>query len=206
MKWKWSNLRYISQWGFLGFVAWYSYTHMISGPPRPGPLDSICPMGAFETLPTLISKGAFLQRTADTNFVMLAALLLAVLAFGGAFCGWICPLGTVGEWLYKLRKLIFKKDIVLPKKLHGALRYLRFVLLAMIVIMSGVTGVLMFRTWDPFANTFMFPWNRTCRLDFNCCICHWITAYRKVLLPLRLPAWRSHPSSCKIVSNRYCQG
>lgn len=156
MKLKWSNLRYLSQLGFMGFVAWYSYTHMVSAPPRPGPIDSICPFGAIETLPTFIMKGTYLQRTADTNFVVLIAMLLAILAFGRAFCGWICPMGTVGEWLYKFRKLFIKKDIVIPVKLHKVLRYLRYVVLTLIIVMSTITVTLMFRVWDPYVNIFKF--------------------------------------------------
>lgn len=154
MKWKWSNLRYLSQIGFVGFVGWYAYMHMVLKPPRPGPIDAICPMGAFETLPKLLINGSYVQRTADTNFVVLIAMILAILAFGGAFCGWICPMGTVGEWLYKLRKLIFKKDIVIPKKLHNVLRYLRFAVFALIIVMSTLTLTLWFRIWDPYVNIF----------------------------------------------------
>jgi polyferredoxin len=81
-------------------------------------------------------------------------MLLAALAFGGAFCGWVCPLGTVGEWLYKLRRLVFKKPIVIPEKLHKVLRFGRYVVLGLIILMSALTLTLWFRVWDPYANIF----------------------------------------------------
>lgn len=154
MKIKQRFWRYLSQWGFVAFIVWYSVKHFTSGPPRPGPIDSICPMGAFETFPKLLIDGGYVQRTADTNFVVLIAMLLAVLAFGGAFCGWVCPVGTVGEWLYKLRRLIFKKPIVIPEKLHRVLRFGRYVVFGLIVLMSALTLTLWFRIWDPYANIF----------------------------------------------------
>ena len=156
-KWKWQNLRYLAQAGFLAYILWFAFGGMITGG-RGGELHSICPMAALETLPTFIgSAGAtFVRETSSNNFVMLFALLLAVIAFGGAFCGWVCPVGTLGEWLYRLRKLIFKKDIQISQKTHQILGWLRYVMLAVVFVMCFMTASLWFEKIDPFISIFSF--------------------------------------------------
>lgn len=152
---KWRNLRYIVQAGFILYLAWFAFGGMFSGG-RGGEMHGICPVGALETLPTFVgSLGTnFVRETSSNNLIMLGALLLAVLAFGGAFCGWACPIGTLGEWLYKLRKLVFKKDIQLSSKTHSILGWLRYVVLALVFVMSFATASVWFERIDPFISIF----------------------------------------------------
>ncbi|MCK5743346.1 MAG: 4Fe-4S binding protein [Caldisericia bacterium] len=156
---KWRYIRYISQALFVGFVIRYSWLHVIlekgvSG--RPGPIDCICPLGGIVMLPKFLQTGQYIQRVGNTNLVVLAALVLSLLAFGGGFCGWMCPMGSVQEWLYRLRKKIWKKDIKLPLPLHKALRWFRYALLAFILIMTYVKVDLVFKALDPF--NALFTW------------------------------------------------
>ncbi len=110
---KWRYLRFISQLAFVGSIIALSYKHLGFATKLAGPIDTYCPFGGVATLPTLAQTGEFVRRTGDTNIVLLVGLVLAVLVFGGAFCGWVCPLGSVFEWLYKLRSKIFKKSFSL---------------------------------------------------------------------------------------------
>jgi NapH/MauN family ferredoxin-type protein len=154
-KWKWQYLRYLVQIGFVAYLAWFAFGPLITGG-RGGELHSLCPFGGVETLPTFFGTfGArFARESSSNNFVLLGALLIAVIAFGGAFCGWACPVGTVGEWLYKLRKLFIKKDLQIPQNIHRILGWARYVVLALVLVMSFLTATLWFDVIDPFMGLF----------------------------------------------------
>jgi polyferredoxin len=150
---KWRYVRYLSQALFVAFIVRYSYLHLTlehgaSG--RTGPIDCICPMGSIALLPHLAQTGEFFRRAGDTNLVVLAALVIAVFAFGGGFCGWMCPMGSVQEWLYRLRKKIWKKDIKLPLGVHKALRWFRYAVLVFIVVMTTIKATFVFKSLDPY--------------------------------------------------------
>jgi len=66
---------------------------------RGGSLDAFCPLGGLETLWPYLAEGTTLKSTHLLNFsVLLAVLGTAVLA-GRSFCGWLCPVGTVQDFL-----------------------------------------------------------------------------------------------------------
>lgn len=66
---------------------------------RGGSLDAFCPLGGLETLWPYLAEGTMLKSTHLLNFsVLLAVLGTAVLA-GRSFCGWLCPVGTVQDFL-----------------------------------------------------------------------------------------------------------
>lgn len=147
-------IRYISQLTFVASIVFLSWRHLGFATKLAGPIDTYCPFGAIETLPKLISSGEFVRRTADTNLVLFAGMILAIFVFGGAFCGWVCPMGTVFEWLYKLRSKIWKKRIELPTWLHKSLRWLRYAVLILILVMTVQANDLWFKAFDPYSIAF----------------------------------------------------
>ena len=60
---------------------------------------------------------------------------------GGAFyCGWLCPLGTIQEWLGSLgRRILGGKNFRMPPRVEHILMFLRYLLL-----IAGLTGVIAF--------------------------------------------------------------
>jgi polyferredoxin len=156
---KWRYIRYITQAFFVAFIVRYSWAHFAfekGVPGRTGPIDCICPMGSFALLPKLIQTGEFVHRAGNTNLVILAALIIGLLAFGSGFCGWMCPMGTVQEWLYRLRKKIWKKDVKLPLPIHKALRWFRYAIFALLLVMTTLEVGFWFKAFDPY-NT-LFTW------------------------------------------------
>lgn len=152
---KWQGLRMIFQIGFVAYLAWIAFGGLLTGG-RGGEIHGICPVGALETMPSLLSTfGArYVREASSNNLVVLGSLLIATLAFGGAFCGWACPIGSLGEWLYKLRKLIFKKDLSVSPKIHANLSWLRYVVLGLLLVMSFATTSLWFEHVDPLISIF----------------------------------------------------
>jgi polyferredoxin len=78
---------------------------------RGGSLDAFCPLGGLETLWPYLAEGTTLKSTHLLNFSVLLAVLGTALLAGRSFCGWLCPVGTVQDFLGERvsRWLPFKK-------------------------------------------------------------------------------------------------
>lgn len=105
-------------------------------------IDDYFPLGGFGSIVNWVKTGLTpLQQGDYMNFVILVVTIIITLLAGGVFCGWICPLGTLQDWLYKFRLKFFKKEIVLPKSVDEFLRYdLKYAFLALILIKVIVKG------------------------------------------------------------------
>ena len=64
---------------------------------------------------------------------LIAAFLLMSLLLKKSFCAWLCPVGTLSEYLGKLGRKIFRSSLVLPRWIDIPLRALKYVLLAFFV-------------------------------------------------------------------------
>jgi polyferredoxin len=68
--------------------------------------------------------------------LFLTFLFLSIL-FRKAFCGWLCPIGTVSERLWKLGGQTFRRSFFPPRWLDIGLRGLKYLLLALFVWAVG---------------------------------------------------------------------
>ena len=150
------TVRLTFQTGFMAFAAFLGYRHQVlgGGPAGVPPIDAFCPFGALETAPLYLTTGSFLQKTAPSNFWLLGAIVLVTLLFGSVFCGWICPLGTLSDWLYKFRKAIFPNALAISAKVTDILSYGRLLTLAGIVYFSWLLKKLWFEEYDPYKTIF----------------------------------------------------
>ena len=69
---------------------------------------------------------------------IVVIIFLLTILFGRVFCGWICPLGFIFDLTYKLRVKLFglKKLPEVPAKIHNKLIYLKYVILALFLILT----------------------------------------------------------------------
>ena len=118
-------------------------------------LHGLCPFGGVATMYTFVTTGDYIRHIGQSDFILLFSLILTLIAAGAFFCGWICPLGSVQEWFGKLgRKLFGKRYNKVPKKLDKILGYLRFVVLAIVIIQTARSFTLVFQDFDPYYNLF----------------------------------------------------
>lgn len=85
----------------------------------PGALGS-CPIGALQAI---VGRGS-------VPFYVLGTLMLFGLVLGRAVCGFLCPFGLLQDLLAKLP---FRKR-TLPKKIDQALRWLKYLILGVLVM------------------------------------------------------------------------
>ena len=121
-------------------------------------LHAICPFGAVETFGSLMTGWGLIRQLHPSVMVIGSVVLLLTLLFGPVFCSHICPLGSIQEWIGKLGRKIFKKryNKLVPKKLHNILKYLRYVVLVLILVQTYRTASLMFENVDPYYALFHF--------------------------------------------------
>lgn len=164
-------IRRIVQFFFFFLIAFISINHTLaeSGQALPflssASLHAVCPFGGVETLYQFLTAGTFVQKIHESSFVLMVIVFLLSLLFGPVFCGWVCPLGTIQEWVAGLGKKLFRKtplkklgryNHLIPAKIDNILRYLRYVVLAWVIYMTAVTGKLAFNDVDPYYALFNF--------------------------------------------------
>lgn len=95
---------------------------------RPDVVDAFLPIAGGIELKAIVSLNLW-DQTHPAAAVMLAAVLLTGLLCKRAFCGWACPLGLAGEYLYAFRKGFIKSELTPPAWLDWPLRMLKYLLL-----------------------------------------------------------------------------
>jgi len=143
--------RRISQAIVVAIVLYLTISHMRFGIEKAAPIDAYCPFGAVEGFFTYVTTGQYLQRIYASSFILLGIIIVLTVIFGRVFCSFLCPLGAIQEWIRGLGRMLgIRKDLELPAQLDRYARYLKYVVLAVIVYFSYTAGDLVFRAYDPF--------------------------------------------------------
>lgn len=181
-RWNIQTLRLLTQIGFALFILYTVVIHALVG--EDGGVvttsaEAYCPFGGIETLYTFLSSGGtYVSHTHLSNLVILVSVLLLTVVARGAFCGWICPLGAIQEWLYaggvwmqkripplgrniralkawagvqSVRRFDQRGAPTLIERLDRWLRYGKYVVLAWAVLGTAAYGYMVFRDYDPWA-------------------------------------------------------
>lgn len=132
------RIRLAVQLGFLALNVWigvqfyffvrqfetYSATPSIH---RPAGIEGWLPIAGMMNTKYWIETGSVAVMHPAAMFLFLAFLTISFV-LRKAFCGWLCPVGTVSEWLWKIGKSTFGRVYTLPKWLDIVLRSLKYVL------------------------------------------------------------------------------
>jgi len=65
--------------------------------------------------------------------VLLCVFLVSSLLVKKSFCSWLCPVGTISEYLWKIGRTLIRRSLSLPRSLDFTLRTLKYLLLAFFV-------------------------------------------------------------------------
>ena len=96
---------------------------------RPGSIEAFRPIsGLFGTAAWL--KGGGINPVHPAAVVIFVTIIAVSLLLRRAFCSWICPVGTVSEWLWKLGFNKLQRNWLPPRWLDLGLRGIKYLLLA----------------------------------------------------------------------------
>lgn len=155
---KLSLLRLGIQLAFVAFISYVSIRHMVigGGPTGSPSLHAYCPFGGLETLYKTVTTGAFVKKLRPSNLALFGSMVMLGVFAGRGFCGWICPFGSVTEWLGVLGRKAFPNRIVVPPALDRVLRTVKYFILALVLAGTYYTGRMVFADYDPYPALFHF--------------------------------------------------
>ena len=98
--------------------------------PRPPGVEGWLPVAALMNLKYLLLTASVPEVHPAGLFLLLAFLAMS-LVFRKAFCSWLCPIGTISEWLWQGGREMFGRNLALPRWADLPLRSLKYLLLAL---------------------------------------------------------------------------
>ena len=130
---------------FYFFVRQYE-RYAPAGIQRPPGVEGWLPIAGLMNLKAFLSTG-IVPEIHPAAMVLVACFLLMSWLLRKAFCGWLCPVGTISEYLWKLGRKLFRRNIVVPKWADIPLRGLKYLLMALFlyaVVTMPVVSILLF--------------------------------------------------------------
>ena len=97
---------------------------------RPDGVEAWLPIAALMNLKAFLLTGEIPAVHAAGMFMIVAFLAIS-LVYRKAFCSWICPVGTISEWLWQSGQIWLRRSVTAPRWLDVTLRSLKYILLAL---------------------------------------------------------------------------
>jgi polyferredoxin len=138
-------------WQFSRFAAHFRE----GGPyvPRPPAVEAFLPISAIMGLKNWIVTGVYDMVHPAGLAILVAAVLTGILLHRG-FCGWLCPVGTLSEYIGKTGIRLTARKFTPPKFVDWPLRLVKFILLGffvkLIVIDMPVSAIDAFINLNPY--------------------------------------------------------
>ena len=135
------RLRHAFQFSFFALNVWIGFQfvrfvhHYESGGTSawvqrsPG-VEGWLPIASLMNLKVLLETG-YLPRVHPAGVFLLIAFLTMSWLFRKSFCSWLCPVGTLSEYLWRLGRETFKKNWRIPRPVDIGLRGLKYALLGL---------------------------------------------------------------------------
>ncbi len=99
---------------------------------RPAGVEGWLPIAGLMNLKYWLLSGQIPRVHPAAMFLLLTFLSMAFL-FRKAFCSWLCPIGTISEYLWRAGHKLFGRNFHLPRWLDLPLRGLKYFLLGFFV-------------------------------------------------------------------------
>jgi len=114
--------------------------------------EAYCPFGGAQALSSYFVNNSLACSMTSAQIVMGITLVVMIVIVSKLFCSFICPIGTVSEWLGKFGDR-FKIRFTITGKLDKVLRLLKYVLLFITVYFTVTSSELFCKKFDPYYAT-----------------------------------------------------
>lgn len=113
---------------FYRWVRYYEAGGAGAEPARPAGVEGWLPIAALMNLKAFLLTGD-LPRIHPAGLFLLISFLVMSLLLRKSFCGWLCPVGTVSEYLWRAGRKLIGRNFRLPSAIDIPLRGLKYLLL-----------------------------------------------------------------------------
>ncbi|WP_418992635.1 4Fe-4S binding protein [Alistipes sp.] len=149
MKRKPNYLKHILQWGVLAAIVttvlWATFSD------KPVDVEKYCPFGGLQAFGTYLVNNSLACSMSMLQIMMGLVLAAGVILFSKLFCGYLCPLGTVGEAMGRAgRKLKIQVEVPSGSAADRLLRAVKYVLLFTILYFTLSSSELFCKKLDPY--------------------------------------------------------
>lgn len=139
----------IALWVGAQFYVWVRYYETAGATlrvNRPPGVEAWLPIAALMNTKALLLTGHVPEIHAAGMFMLIAFLAISFL-LRKSFCSWICPVGTISEWLWQGGQAMFGRTFALPRWADIPLRSLKYILFALflyVVVTMPVPAIVEF--------------------------------------------------------------
>jgi len=105
--------------------------------PRPAGVEGWLPIAGLMNTKYLLVTGRVPEMHPAAMYLFIGFLLMSIL-LKKAFCSWLCPVGTFSEYLWRIGRRFFGRNLRLPRWFDIPLRGLKYLLLGLFVAVIGV--------------------------------------------------------------------
>lgn len=111
--------------------------------------EAYCPFGGIQALGSFFLNGSLACTMTSSQIVMGILLAAAIIVLSKLFCSYVCPIGTITEWLGKLGEKL-KIRITVKGIADKALRSLKYILLFITLYFTLGSSELFCKKFDPY--------------------------------------------------------
>ncbi len=125
----------VNLWVGLQFYLWVRWAETggrTTAVSRPAGVEGWLPIEGMMQFKYVVATGEF-PRVHPAAFFLFTVFALSSLLFRKSFCAWLCPVGTVSEYLWKFGRWMFGRNFRLPRWIDLPLRSLKYLLLGFFV-------------------------------------------------------------------------
>ncbi|MFT4112369.1 4Fe-4S binding protein [Silvibacterium sp.] len=135
------------QWGFFALNVWIGLQFLLwvraherpavgYSVSRPPGVEGWLPIAGLMNTKYLLATGRMPAIHPAAMFLFIAFLAMCLL-LKKSFCSWLCPVGTLSEYLWKAGQRIFGRNLHLPKWLDIPLRGVKYLLFGFFAFIIG---------------------------------------------------------------------
>ncbi len=114
--------------------------------------EAYCPLGGISAIMSKLNLGSSSCQMGEVQMFLGISLIVGAIFFGKLFCSYICPIGTVMEWLGRLGDKL-KIRFTIPEVIDRPLRILKYLLLFATIYFTMISSELFCKEFDPYLAT-----------------------------------------------------
>jgi ferredoxin len=150
-KFKTNPYRLFFQIAILGLLAYMGIRFYVDKNYFPD-YEAYCPFGGVQALSSYFVNNSLACSMTSAQIVMGIVLIVVIVLVSKLFCSFICPIGTVSEWIGKLGEK-YKMRYTVSGLVDKLLRSLKYILLFITVYFTVTSSELFCKKFDPYYAT-----------------------------------------------------